>query len=138
MATANIAVPSLSSAGFVQSTVEKCDLLLSHFFLSEYSQSQLHYGQVSSLPWLIHKYQNNMSGLTQGTRQTLETYFGRYFPKAEVEVVYDDLQDTTTVVTLKIFIQVTDYQGQVFAVANLVEVIDSKINKIVRLNNTGE
>jgi len=130
-------VPSLSLDGWVSNPPEMADYLLSHFFLSEYSQSQLWYKKVSSLPWIIQNNQGNMRGTVREMQDTLEKYFGAYFPQVTVEVTHDDGGDTRSKVDLHIFISVVDRTGKEHSVAKMVQVIESKINKIVNLNNTG-
>ena len=79
-------VPTLSLDAWVNSTELKCDYLLSHFIVSEYSRTLVYYQKISSLPWLIQKYKNDMNGLENAVRNQLSRYFGKYFPKVEVQV----------------------------------------------------
>ena len=46
-------LPTLTVDGFVNSVPQTCDYLLAYFFLSQYSQSNLYYGKVSSLAYII-------------------------------------------------------------------------------------
>ena len=79
-------MPSLSMDGWITSTSIKADYLISHFFVSEYSRTFLFEGEVASMPYLIQKHKNDILGLVRDVELTLKSYFGRYFPKAEVQV----------------------------------------------------
>ena len=50
-------LPSLSTDGWVFATAEKADYLISHFFVAEYSQTQLYVSHVSSFPKIIQQNQ---------------------------------------------------------------------------------
>lgn len=133
-----VSVPTLSKAGWSKGIAEKIDYLLSDFFTSEYSQSYLFSGSVSSLTYLIQRYQNDIPGLVDMTRQTLEDYFRSYFESVIVEVKSDagSIENPSNLVSLKIFCQVTE-NGRQYSAAKLIETIDSKIKRIVDLNNFG-
>ena len=129
-------MPSLSMDGWITSTSIKADYLISHFFVSEYSSTFLLKGEVASMPYLIQKHENVSVGLVRDVELTLKSYFGRYVPKAEVQVSSKEYEAGKY--SLIIVVIVTDIEGKEFSVCRLVDVLDSKINKIAQLNNTGE
>ena len=128
-------VPTLSSDGWVTNTVMKADYLLSHFFLSEYSRTYLYLGDISSFPWILQKYKDDIYGLEDNTRQTLKKYFGRYFPKAEVDVKIKKEEGSKYAIIVVVI--VTDVGGREFSVGRLADVLDAKILKVQKINNTG-
>lgn len=132
-----VPVSALSLDGWVTSSASKADYLLSHFFLSEYSQTQLYKGNVTSLQYLIQKYQVNPNILERETQATLEGYFSRYFPNVQAEVVCEPNTTNSSQINLKIYISIQDESGATLSVGRLVDVLDSKINKIITYNNTG-
>ena len=129
-------MPSLSMDGWITSTSIKADYLISHFFVSEYSRTFLFEGEVASMPYLIQKHKNDILGLVRDVELTTKAYCGRYFPKAEVQV--SSKEHEAGKYSLIIVVIVTDIEGKEFSVGRLVDVLDSKINKIAQLNNTGE
>lgn len=131
-------VPTLSKAGWSTGIAERIDYLLSDFFTSEYSQSYLFNGSISSITYLIQRYQGNIPGLIEATRTTLEDYFGGYFDNVLIDVTSDagSIENPSSSVSLTIFCQVTE-NGKQYSAAKLIQTIDSKIQKIVNLNNYG-
>lgn len=128
-------LPSLSADGWVYPTSMKCDYLLSHFFLSEYSRTYLHYGNISSFPWLLQNYKDDMPQLKEKTRETLETYFKRYFPAAEAQVEIKN--EGGSKYGIHIYVSVTDSDGKEFSLGRVAEVLDAKILKVAYINNYG-
>ena len=133
----NVLLPSLSLDGWVGSTAEKSDYLLSHFFLSEKSQTALYPGKVSSLPAIIQEYKNDMIGVTNAVRETLLVYFSRYFYDVVSECEYQEEPEDSSRVSLKIFVSFMDNNGQVYNLGRLATIMNSKIEKIANYNNHG-
>ena len=128
-------VPTLSLDAWVNSTELKCDYLLSHFIVSEYSRTLVYYQKISSLPWLIQKYKNDMNGLENAVRNQLSRYFGKYFPKVEVQVQVK-LEEGSKYAIVMVVI-VTDVDGKEFSLAKVADIVDSKVVHIAKLNNYG-
>lgn len=133
----NILLPSLSLDGWVGSTAEKSDYLLSHFFLSEKSQTALYTGHVASLPGIIQQYKGDMIGVSEAVRATLYKYFSRYFYDVTSECTYETESADSSKVALKIFVSFTDSTGHSYTLGRLATLVNSKIEKIVQYNNTG-
>ena len=129
-----IPVPSLSVAGWVTAPADKASLLMSHFFEAEKSQTLLYGDKVTSLPWLVQQYGHNIIAMTQQLRTSLEVYLARYYEGASVEVTPKD--DGGTRYELQVYIQVTQ-NGKPYSVGKLLQVNNSKIQKIISLNNNG-
>lgn len=81
-----IAVPTMSTRGFVKDPVGKIESLLSHFFVAEYSQTALYPGEVASLPWIIQDGAGDMQKTMDLMQQFLENYLSRYYTEAAVTV----------------------------------------------------
>ncbi len=128
-------VPTLSSDGWVTNTQMKADYLISHFFLSEYSRTYLYHGDISSFPWLLQNNKDNAAKLKTDTQSTLSKYFGRYFPKAEVQV--EVKQEEGSKYSITIVVIVTDVDGKEFSIGRLADVLDSKLVKVQKINNYG-
>lgn len=129
-------VPSLSTDGWVRSTPMKCDYLISHFFLSERSRTYLYKDQISSLPWILQNNKDDINAITEQTQNTLEKYFGRYFPEVVVQVKHK-LEDAGKY-ALMIYVSVVDHEGKEFSLGRLANVVNSKMIKVADLNNYGE
>ena len=131
----NPPVPALSPDGWVTDTVIKCDYLLSHFFLSEYSSSYVSYGKVTSFPYILQKNKDSKTNLVDDTKSSLLEYFGRYFTKTEVDVKLRE--EDPSKYGIVISITVTDENGKEFSVAKIADILDAKILSVRDLNNYG-
>lgn len=129
-------LPSLSPDGWVKDTPNKTDYLLSHFFLAEYSQSFLYKGNISSLPFLLQKNSDDFN-LAKDVESTLQTYFGRYFSNVVVQSKCTTDATDTVKKSLQIFIEFDDLDGTRFSVGKVADIINSKINRVIQLNNYG-
>ena len=137
MATTIIPVPTLSLDGWVKSTAEKADYIISHFFESQYSQTALYPGKVSSLQYLIQQNQSDMTKTSVSIREELKKLFTNYFGNATAEVTYKSETPNSSRVSLSIYVSFKDSNGKEFVLSKVVEIMNSKIQKIVTINNTG-
>jgi hypothetical protein len=132
-----IPVPSLSLDGWVTATASKADYLISHFFLADKSQSQLYKSEVSSLQYIIQANGGDMVKTSVELRTALVAYFARYFGPATVDTSFVQDSANSSKVTISIYVSFTDPDGHEFVLARLVDLLDSKIQKITDLNNNG-
>lgn len=128
-------MPSLSGDGWVQDPVQIADYLMSHFYLSEYSQTALFPKQVSSLPYIIYKNQGDPGKTAEDMRLTLTTYFSRYFSNVTVQTSYRDDEEDASKSIVDCFLEFTDHTGKVHSFSKSAEIINGKFNRIVQINN---
>jgi hypothetical protein len=131
-----IPVPTLSTKGWVTSRYEKCDLLLAQFYASDVNQSNLYAGQIANVQGLIEQYMHDIDNLKQGMRDMLERYLGRYYDQVSVTVSDDSATNASNKITLYLSITVIELGAQL-DLAYAASFIDSKFEKILNLNNTG-
>ena len=128
-------VPSLAPEGWVSTPSEMADYMLSHFFLSEFSRSQLFAGKVKSFVYILQDNQNNINGITRTTRDTLEEYFKNYFTGVAVEVISKEQSTGSNVFDLHIYVGFTGNDGQEYSLGKIINTVDSKVVKIMAINN---
>lgn len=128
-------LPTLSEDGWVNSSVKVCDQLFSHFLLSDYSQTYLYDGLVSSFPWIILETQKDMTRTITLTQQTLSSYFTRYFNNVVVEVAEVENIEEPSVAQISIYLSFTDTEGEQHSLGKLLQIADLKVQKIIDLNN---
>lgn len=129
------ALPTLSSSGFVNGIAEKADRLMSYYFTSEASQSNLYRGEITSLPKQIQLLGNDESGLASRIRVELERLFGYYFDAVEFEVI-TDVPNPTDPNRINVTISATLIDnGQQYSLGRLINVVDSQIARIIDINN---
>lgn len=130
-----IPVPSLSLDGWVLADAQRADYLISHFFLSLYSQTQIYPTNVASLPYLIQSNQDQPGLLADKTQATLYAYFSRYFGGVAVEVSCKQASDLSSKWELSIFVSFQGQDGNTYSLGREVNFLDSKILKITDINN---
>ncbi|EKD22571.1 MAG: hypothetical protein ACD_84C00043G0005 [uncultured bacterium] len=132
-----IPVPMLSPAGWTTSPSEKADALFSHFFEALKSQTALYGDNVASLQWIIEQYGHDIITVTRKLQAQLETYLGRYYEVVTVTVTNDN--NATSMkgdVTLTVHANVMS-GGVQYSVGKLLQISNTKLEKIIALNNLG-
>lgn len=128
-------LPTLSSSGFVSGIAEKADRLMSYYFTSEASQSNLYRGEITSLPKQIQLLGNDVSALSERIRTELERLFGNYFDGVEV-VVNTDIPNPIDPNRINVTVSATLIDGsQQYSLGRLINVVNSRIAKIIDINN---
>jgi hypothetical protein len=130
--------PSLSEDGWVNNSVKLADKLLSDFFISDFSQTYLYSGAVSSFPWIIQNKQGNIVETAALVQSTLNVYFSRYFNNVVVESQDQTSADSPSKGNITLYIKFTDDEGIEYVIGKLLEIADMNITKIINLNNNGK
>lgn len=133
--SSKVLFPSLSEDAWVSNSVKTADNLMSHFLLSDYSQTYLYKGLVSSLPWIIQNTQGDMTRTLQLVQATLVTYFTRYFNNVVCEVT--EVPNTTdpSKGQISIYLKFTDTENKEYVLGRLITIIDTKISEIINISN---
>jgi hypothetical protein len=133
-----IPVPTLSAAGWVTSKAEKADFLLSHWYESDKSQTALCGNNVSSLAYVLEQNSGDPVSAQAGIRAELERYLLAYYPEGvNVQVKTNaPLTDPTPRVEIKIYVEVIE-AGQTYIFGHLLQIANSRLEKVLRLNNDG-
>lgn len=130
-----IMYPSLSEDGWVKSSVKIADKLLCDWFESDFSQSYLYSGLISSLPYIIQNKQGNVAATADEVRLNLTAYFRRYFNDVVVESTDNTSADNPSKGSITLYIKFTDSEGSEYVIGRLFEIADMAVTKIIDLNN---
>ena len=130
-----ILYPSLSEDGWVSSPEKTADYLMSTFLVSDYSQTYLYKGLVSSLPWILQDNQGNIARACTAVRDTLNTYFSRYFNNVVVEVNEVENTESPTKGQMSIYVKFADKTGKEHVLGKLLKLADSIVESIITINN---
>ena len=128
-------LPSLSEDGWVTNPDKIADYLMSHFFVSDYSQTNMYTGHISSLPWILQETQGDIANTTRMITDTLTVYFKRYFEDTTIEVSEVPNNESPSKAQLSIYIQFTDIEGKKHNISKLLLYSDTIIDKIVNISN---
>lgn len=137
-----VAVPTLSSAGWVRAPADKADFLMSHFFESDKFQTLLYGQNVCNLQWLIERYGHDMTLVCQEIRRDVQVYLARYYDTANVQVTvdtdpaYNTVVNDSSFVKLRLVMTVTE-NGKEYSIAKLIEISDGKFKRIANMINEG-
>lgn len=126
-------IPTLDSAGWVGELKKKADKIVSWFFLTQKSQTNIFYGRVSSLPALVQASGSKPTILCSDIKSALDTILARYFKTFTVSVDRTD-PDNTGMYGITVEVEITE-AGTVYSLGRLISVTGSKINNIVKINN---
>lgn len=119
-------VPTLSSKGWLFGAPEKADYLLAYFFISDYSQTYSHLGNIKSLPYLIQAATGDLASLPQMVESSLKNLLSPYFDSVTVKCSYTNFDDVnTSKLELKVVSTVTQ-DGKTYSLGKLVSYLNSK------------
>lgn len=135
--SAKVLFPSLDTDGWLSTSVKVADSLISHFFLSEYSQTAVFPGTVASFAWILQQYQNDLSRTVQETQGTLSSYFSKYFQNVEVEVKESLMENSINRYQLTIYLVFTDEEGVQHNLSRLIRYTGMKVTEIIAVLNNG-
>lgn len=130
-------IPSLSSAGWIATPYEKLDKLLSYYFVSESSQTNIYRGQIQSLPADIKVAGNDEDGIIDRVRNSLTLLLEPYFDTTSVVVTVeypDDASDSRMNVTCSI--NVTQ-DGVTYTASRMFQAVEGTLQRIFDINNQG-
>lgn len=132
-------VPTLSGRGWLRTPAEKADQILSWFYVSDYSQSELFRGNITSFPYLVQRYGSDKSLLVSHTTSTLEAYFRRYMPNTFVDVTatYLDQEAQDGPYALNILLRGQNEDGTFWNYGDEIQVINSTFKRVMQGVNTG-
>lgn len=129
-------MPTLTVKGWLKSLEEVIDTALAHMFVSDYSQSNSHYGKVTSFSWLVAKWGHNPPDMATETEHAIAAYLSKYADKVDVTVTYTFPDNSQSSKTYDLIIKLAVYKGdQVYSLAEKMEIIDSKFKRVAEVVN---
>ena len=130
-----IPAPTLDETGWATAPTDKADAVLSDAFEANASQTYLYKGRITSIQKVIEKSANDMIALVNNLKNALEVYLNRYYLNSSVDVSYKTALEDESNITITIYCIVTEQDGTQYSLGRLLEIADSKITKIMRINN---
>ena len=130
-----IPAPTLDETGWATAPTDKADAVLSDAFEANASQTYLYKGRITSIQKVIEQSANDMIALVNNLKNALEVYLNRYYLNSSVDVSYKTALEDESNITITIYCIVTEQDNTQYSLGRLLEVADSKITKIMRINN---
>lgn len=134
-----LSVPSLTSAGWIRSIPEAVDAIMAYYFESDYNQSTVYAGTISSVQYDIEQTSHDISATVARLRRSLEQLFSRYFPEgANATVTANDTPDNQTgAINITLDVIVTQ-DGKNYAVSAALAVNGTKFTRFNNLNRQAQ
>lgn len=124
-------MPELGSGGWVTDPKAMLTLGFSHVIESDYSQSTIYQGKISSIAYIVAAHQNDPYQLKSEMEQLFDTYYGRYFNTVSTNVQVINGDHPEGVYDLAIDIEVTQgTQTHKLSVAARLE--NSKLKNVIK------
>ena len=127
-------LPTLSTDGWVNELAMKADRIMSYFFISDFSQTELYPDKITSLPYIIKVNAGDEMLLKSEMTRALNAYLSRHFDKADVSVSTNITSDTDHRLEIKLIITVYENDVQ-YNLGRLIQTVNSTISSIVNINN---
>lgn len=127
-------VPMLNETGWATSVADRLDGAFSDFITTNYSQSELWYGKLVSLPYLIKSNAGDLVALRSKAENAINSHLSDLFEKVEVRVATKTYPDNDSKVSL-IFSIVVVENGEAFNFSKTIENINSIFKMVMELNN---
>lgn len=133
-----IPVPVMGTQSLVSDSANKFFQLMSDLYVSDYNQTQLYPGKVTSLARLIQQAGSDGSKAATLIQSALSVYFSRYYDGCRIDVTVEDDTDAgrqdQLVLRLKIGVQ---EQGVSQVYDYMIKSTNSMLDELIRINNTG-
>lgn len=131
----NAVIPSLSADGWIDKNNPKkmLDTMFAYTLSSNYSQSTVFKGSITSLNYLFASFQNNPPQLVIELEDAYTTYFKRVFDTADVQCAYIMSPNNSSTYTVTISVTVT-LNNETFDLATTASV-DNGVLKTTLLNS---
>lgn len=133
--TNKICYPALSEDSWVNHSQKIADQLFATFFASDYSQSYIYHGKISSLAYILQQTQGDMTSAVSQVRQTLSDYFSRYFNNVVVEVHEIENTEDPSKAQISIYLKFTDSDGIEYNLQKIREISNTITDKMITINN---
>lgn len=125
-------VPSLGSRGWVDDPDTLIDQLFANMLTTDFSQSQLYSGNLTSLQYLVKTSGHDPQVFCTDLQETLERYLGRYFDLVQAKVTSyyldKDINDGPYGVRIEVTAVINERR------VNLLENIQIKDSRFIRLS----
>lgn len=120
---------TLDSSGYVSDPPLIVDIIMRNFFVANYTQTNVHWGKIQSLPHLISKHANDTYGLTDAVKRSLESLLGGHFDSVNVDVVILNVTEEEPLQNIQITASVYN-DNMVFDVGRLLTLVKNRISNI--------
>lgn len=124
------------SKGWVGGSLEKIDSILNCWLLSDYSQSEVFHGHITSLTKMIAKHGHDPETFVSTSTTALEQFLNRYYDNVLVDITYKYLEENAQGGPYGVTFQFTAVSnGQRINLVAGIEIADSKLSRTMQISN---
>jgi len=128
---------SLSLKGTIHDPQQKADRLMSYYFTTNRSQSNIFRRHMISLPYQIQSRSGDIRAIQKSVESELQTYLSHYFDSVSAHV-RSDIPNREDPGRYNLIVDVILMQdGVSYSLGRLLEVDGSIIKAIIKVNNEG-
>lgn len=132
-----IVMPSLSEDGWVEYAGSQLDYAFSHFFLSDYSQTYIYTGAVSSFAWVLEESNGDYLKCQNLLTVTLQNYLNRYFKSTTIDCNVKPSLTNPSQGEIYLYVSVVDHQGKEYVLGKMITYADNQTVNVIKINNYG-
>lgn len=125
-----VVVPTLTLAGYIKDEPSIMKQMLSYALTSNYSQSTLFLGKITSIPYIISRSYQDKSQLINELQEALYSYYQRAFKTVEVEVSQSPITNSDNF-NIRIYLSAIGSAGKRFNLASLARVDNGALKDIL-------
>ena len=122
-------IMTLDTSGYVSDPPLVVDIIMNNFFRANRSQTNVHWGQIHSLSFLLAQYAEDMDGLSSAIETSLEIMLSAHFDSSNITCTIADISETNVLqnitVTATVFLD-----GASFDVGKLLSLVNNRISKV--------
>lgn len=127
--------PTLGPDGWLTSSTKIADYLLSHYFLSDYSQTANFPANVFSFAWVIQRYSGNPTQTASEVQKNLSNYFSSQFKDVDVQVTDQDVEGDINASALTLYLVFTDDDGVTYNLSRLLKYSGMRVIDLIAIIN---
>lgn len=131
-----IAVPTLSTQGYVTEVAAKLDFLLTYFITTDVAQSTTFAKSMISLQAIVEAYSGDPQGTATEITNKLTAYLSRYYDAVNIESKFSlsDPENSESLIKITTGINFTE-EGVTRSVTRAWQYYQGKFTRIVEANN---
>ena len=129
-------VPQLSKVGWIQDDLTGASVLLAQCFESNFSQSHVYKGSVTSLSYNLHIGSGSVDETVTSLQKSLYRYFDNYFTDVEVDVSEPD-GDLSGKASIDLYVGFSDNKGVKYTLRDVLQIEGGVLTGVLNYSNYG-
>lgn len=128
-----VALPSLSGNGWITDPTIMLKTLLTNCLVSDYSQSNIYNGTITSFQYIVARFQHKENELVNELETHLKNYIQKFFIISNISVTVSD-RVTDNLFDLYISVTVT-HDNKTYSLATVAAVKDGLLSNVLEVLN---